>query len=111
MRLSIIFEFIEAAKQEPTDLNALADEYLRLAYHGLRAKNPDFEATMVTDFDPTIGKVDVIPQDMGRVLLNLINNAFYAVRQRVQDLPGLKTLEGLDANAAYQPTITITTQK
>ncbi len=66
-------------QKEPTDLNALADEYLRLSYHGLRAKDKTFNAKMVTGFDPALGKTNVIPQDMGRVLLNLINNAFYAV--------------------------------
>ena len=64
--------------KEPTDINKLADEYLRLAYHGLRAKDKDFNATMITDFDESIGKINIIPQDIGRVLLNLINNAFYA---------------------------------
>ena len=64
--------------KEPTDINALADEYLRLSYHGLRAKDKSFNATMNSDFDPSIGKIDVIPQDLGRVILNLINNAFYA---------------------------------
>ncbi len=68
--------------KEPTDLNILADEYLRLAYHGLRAKDNSFNATMETHFDPDLPKVSVIPQDIGRVLLNLINNAFYAVAER-----------------------------
>ncbi len=65
--------------KEPTDINALADEYLRLAYHGLRAKDKSFNATMVTDFDESIGNINIIPQDIGRVILNLITNAFYAV--------------------------------
>jgi signal transduction histidine kinase len=65
--------------KEPTDINALADEYLRLAYHGLRAKDKSFNATMKTDFDETIGNINIIPQDIGRVILNLITNAFYAV--------------------------------
>ena len=65
--------------KEPTDINALADEYLRLSYHGLRGKDKSFNATMKTDFEETIGKINIIPQDIGRVLLNLINNAFYAV--------------------------------
>ena len=64
--------------KEPTDINKLADEYLRLAYHGLRAKDKNFNATLETDYDETIGLVNVIPQDMGRVILNLITNAFYA---------------------------------
>ena len=65
--------------KEPTDINALADEYLRLSYHGLRAKDKDFNATIKTDFDSSIEKINIIPQDIGRVLLNLYNNAFYAV--------------------------------
>ena len=60
----------------------LADEYLRLAYHGLRAKDKSFNATMKTDFDETIGNINIIPQDIGRVVLNLINNAFYAVDEK-----------------------------
>ncbi|HKC35951.1 MAG TPA: two-component regulator propeller domain-containing protein, partial [Chitinophagaceae bacterium] len=71
-----------SGQREPTDINALADEYLRLAYHGLRAKDKSFNATMKTDFDESIGKVNVIPQDIGRVILNLINNAFYAVDEK-----------------------------
>ena len=78
--------------KEPTDINALADEYLRLSYHGLRAKDNHFNATMETDFDPSIGKVNIVPQDIGRVLLNLYNNAFYAV------------------SAVAKPTVTIRTK-
>ncbi len=69
-------------EKEPTDINALADEYLRLSYHGLRAKDKTFNADYKTDFDPTLPPVKVIPQDMGRVLLNLTNNAFYACSER-----------------------------
>jgi two-component system NtrC family sensor kinase len=69
-------------QKEPTDINALADEYLRLSYHGLRAKDKSFNAAMQTFFDESIGKVDVIPQDIGRVLLNLITNAFYSVAEK-----------------------------
>ncbi len=65
-------------EKEPTDINSLADEYLRLSYHGLRAKDSGFNADFRTDFDPNLPKVNVIPQDIGRVLLNLINNAFQA---------------------------------
>jgi signal transduction histidine kinase len=65
--------------KEPTDINALADEYLRLAYHGLRAKDKSFNATMKTDFDESAGNINIIPQDIGRVILNLITNAFYVV--------------------------------
>ncbi|CAN5439620.1 hypothetical protein BH10BAC2_BH10BAC2_39130 [soil metagenome] len=69
-------------QKESTDINALCDEYLRLSYHGLRAKDKDFNATMKTDFDESIGKINIIPQDIGRVLLNLYNNAFYAVNEK-----------------------------
>jgi signal transduction histidine kinase len=68
-------------KKELADINVLADEYLRLSYHGLRAKDKSFNADFKTEFDERIGKVEVVPQDIGRVLLNLINNAFYAVSQ------------------------------
>ena len=68
--------------KELTDLNALADEYLRLAYHGLRAKDKSFNASIETDFDPSLDQIALIPQEMGRVLLNLITNAFYAVNER-----------------------------
>jgi two-component system NtrC family sensor kinase len=70
--------------KEPTDINKLADEYLRLAYHGLRAKDKSFNAEFKTDFDPNLPKINVIPQDIGRVLLNLINNAFYAVDKKAK---------------------------
>jgi signal transduction histidine kinase len=85
--------------KEPTDINALADEYLRLAYHGLRAKDKSFNATLKTDFDETIGKINIIPQDIGRVVLNLITNAFYAVAEKKNQHP-----EG------YEPTVTVSTQ-
>ena len=86
-------------QKEPADLNALADEYLRLSYHGLRARDKTFNAKMVTDFDPALGKTDVVPQDMGRVLLNLVNNAFYAVAQKKNGNP-----------AGYEPTVTVSTR-
>jgi len=87
--------------KEPTDINALADEYLRLAYHGLRAKDKSFNATINTDFDQRIGNINIIPQEIGRVLLNLYNNAFYA--------SSAKALATSDSN--YKPTITISTRK
>ena len=70
--------------KEPTDINALAEEYLRLAYHGLRAKDKSFNAELVTDFDNSIGSINIMPQDIGRVILNLITNAFYAVNEKKQ---------------------------
>jgi signal transduction histidine kinase len=105
-------------KKEPTDINALCDEYLRLAYHGLRAKDKFFNATLKTDYDASIGKVNVVPQDIGRVILNLITNAFYAVaereRGRLLTLPGFGTpaaLEDVPAPAPYEPTVTVSTKK
>jgi signal transduction histidine kinase len=87
-------------ENEPTDISRLADEYLRLAYHGFREKNKSFEAKIETDFDHSIRSINVVPQDIGRVLLNLINNAFYAVNERrKQNLNG------------YEPTVSITTRK
>jgi len=71
-----------SGKKEATDINALADEYLRLAYHGLRAKDKTFNSKMESQFDPDLPKLEVIPQDIGRVILNLITNAFYAVNER-----------------------------
>ena len=85
---------------QPTDINALADEYLRLAYHGQRAKNEDFNCDLVTQFNPTIGQVPIMSQEMGRVLLNLFTNAFYAVREHQQQ-----------AGPAYRPTVMVNTQK
>lgn len=90
-------------KKEPTDINALADEYLRLSYSGLRAKDKSFNATIETHFDESIGKIEVIPQDIGRVLLNLINNAFYAVTQKK------KAADQKGEN--YEPTVSVSTRK
>ncbi|MEH6762386.1 MAG: ATP-binding protein [Maribacter arcticus] len=78
--------------KEPTDINALADEYLRLAYHGLRAKDKSFNATLETHFDNSIGTVNIMPQDMGRVILNLITNAFYAVNEKKQHNENFKPI-------------------
>ena len=75
-------------KKELTDINALADEYLRLSYHGMRAKDKEFNAEIKTDFDESIGKINIVPQDIGRVLLNLFNNAFYAVNEKKNKLNG-----------------------
>jgi len=87
-------------QMEPTDINALADEYLRLSYHGLRAKDKSFNAIMKTDFDPRVGMANIIPQDMSRVLLNLYNNAFYSVSEK-------KKRSGPD----YAPAVSVSTQK
>jgi len=112
-------------QKEPTDINALADEYLRLSYHGLRAKDNTFNATIKTDFDESIGKINIIPQDIGRVILNLLNNAFYAVSERAKNLHrltkyGAENLPGLSEpiiqNQAglvptYLPAVSISTKK
>jgi signal transduction histidine kinase len=88
-----------SGQKEPTDLNVLADEYLRLSYHGLRAKDKSFNAELVTHFDKKLPKVSVVPQDMGRVILNIINNAFYATQQRQKT-----------AGSDYKPTVEVKTQ-
>jgi len=81
--------------KEPTDINALCDKYLRLSYHGMRAKDKNFNADIKTEFDESIGKINIVPQDIGRVLLNLYNNAFYAVNEKSKNLSGHKDLTGL----------------
>lgn len=86
--------------KEPTDINALADEYLRLAYHGLRAKDKSFNAKMKTDFDESIGNINIVPQDIGRVILNLITNAFYVVDE--------KNKSGVDN---YESIVSVSTKK
>src|SRR5205809_5577235 len=91
-------------QKEPTDINKLADEYLRLAYQGLRAKDKSFNAILKTDFDETIGNINIIPQDIGRVLLNLYNNAFYAVTEK--NASALRQTHGL-AGQLYEPTVSI----
>ncbi len=90
-------------KKELTDVNVLADECLRLSYHGMRAKDKEFNATINTDFDEGIGKINVVPQDISRVLLNLLNNAFYAVDEKKKEAPTLK-------GENYEPTVCITTK-
>ncbi|MEI2757123.1 MAG: ATP-binding protein [Chitinophagaceae bacterium] len=87
-------------QKELTDINALCDEYLRLSYHGLRAKDKSFNAKFETEFDPSLPKINVVPQEMGRVILNLINNAFYAVNER-------KKLN----EEGFQPTVIVSTKK
>ena len=86
--------------KESTNINALADEYLRLSYHGLRAKDKEFNATMKTNFDNAIGKINIIPQEIGRVLLNLYNNAFYAVTEKKK-----LNIEN------YEPMVSVSTKK
>ena len=86
--------------KEPTDINKLADEYLRLAYHGLRAKDKSFNATLITNYDEGIGNINIIPQDIGRAILNLFTNAFYVVAEKKKQQP-----------QGYEPTVSISTKK
>ncbi len=97
--------------KEPADINALADEYLKLSYHGLRAKDKSFIATLQTDFDENVGKINIIPQDIGRVLLNLFTNAFYAVTEKKKSSPLNPNLgEGTEnSQNQYEPTISVST--
>ncbi len=99
-----------SAVKEPTDINKLADEYLRLAYHGLRAKDKSFNATIKTEFDETIGNINIIPQDMGRVILNLITNAFYVVDEKKKYASILRQAQD-SAGEGYEPTVTVSTKK
>lgn len=87
-----------SGQKEPTDINKLTDEYLRLAYHGLRARDKTFNATIKTDFDENIGNINIITQDIGRVILNLITNAFYAVNEKKKQI-----------GDNYEPTVTVKT--
>ena len=89
-----------SGKKELTDINALCDEYLRLSYHGQRAKDQSFNAKFETDFDQSLPKINVVPQDIGRVVLNLINNAFYAVNERLRQA---------QPDSGYEPTVTVST--
>ena len=90
---------ISSGEKQSTDINALADEYLRLAFHGLRAKDKNFNAKLKTEFDPAIGKVIIVSQDIGRVLLNVYNNAFYAIQE--------KSKAGI---SGYEPEVTVSTR-
>jgi len=89
-------------EKESTDINTLVDEYVRLCYHGLRAKDKTFNAKIETDLDPSAGKINVIPQDLGRVILNLLTNAFYEVDRK-------KKKDGQDP--AFQPAVSVATKR
>ncbi len=93
-------------EKEPTNINALADEYLRLAYHGLRAKDKTFNATLNTDFDASLKRVHVVPQDMGRVILNLITNAFYATNEKKMEYDKDSTKK-----EKFEPTVSVSTKR
>jgi signal transduction histidine kinase len=89
-----------SGKKEQVDINELVDEYLRLAYHGCRARDKSFNATMNTSFDNSLESITAVPQDIGRVLLNLMTNAFYAVAEKSRS-----------ATAPYQPQVSVSTKK
>ncbi len=88
-----------SGNRELTDINKLCDEYLRLAYHGMRAKDKSFNVTLTTSFDDNVGTIAIIPQDIGRVLLNLITNAFYAVNKK-----------RLSEKTGFTPTVSVSTK-
>ena len=89
-----------SGKKESTDINALAHEYLRLSYHGLKAKDNSINVALKTDFDNSIGNINIVPQDIGRVLLNIFNNAFYAVNEKTKF-----------NHEGYKPAISLSTKK
>ena len=91
---------ISSNKKELTDINSLSDEYLRLSYHGLRAKDNTFNATIETSFDNSIQKLLIVPQDIGRVLLNICNNAFYSVTEKEKQI-----------GKGFHPMVSVTTKK
>ena len=95
-----------AAVKEPTDINVLADKYVRLAYHGWRAKDKTFDVTINTDYDKTIGDINIIPEDIGRVILNIINNAFYAVWEKKKQMGN----GGHPDAQRFEPTVAVITK-
>ncbi len=97
--------------KELTDMNKLCDEYFRLAFHGLRAKDKNFNCDMVSNLDASIPKIEIIPQDVGRVILNLINNAFYAVNERKINNNLFGAAHLTDLNSIYKPIVTVSTRK
>jgi len=102
-----------STEKVPTDINALADEFLRLSYHGLRAKDKSFSADFATELEPNLPKVNVVSQDLGRVFLNLINNAFYACAERSRSTVGEKlksTPEGAEGGEGYKPKVKVSTR-
>ena len=94
-----------SGQKELTDINALCDEYLRLAYHGLRAKDKSFSAEIETEFDNSVGKMNIVPQEIGRILLNLVNNAFYAVSEKT------KVPRFSEDGYEFEPVVKVTTKR
>ncbi len=99
--------------KEPSNINGICTDYIRLALHGIKAKDKSFDAKLITDFDESIEKINIVPQEIGRVLINLLNNAFYAVNEKkncsLTPKGGTKTIDGL--LHSYEPTITVTTRR
>ena len=91
--------------KEPIAINTLVDEYVRLAYQGHRAKDKTFNVSLKTSFDDGAGTINIVPQDIGRVILNLLNNAFYAVSAKVP------IAIGATADGSYEPTVSVSTKK
>ncbi len=100
-----------SSQKETTNINALADEYLRLSYHGMRAKDKLFNTTIQTDFDKNIANMNIVPQDIGRVLLNLYNNAFYAVNEKNASVNSEQVASINSAGQQYEPTVSVSTKK
>ena len=99
-----------SGQKEPTDINLLTDEYLRLSYHGFRSRDNTFHSNIETHFDKKIGEINIIPQDIGRVLLNLFNNAFYAVQEKQNlKVTSLSGTSGSGDGKEYQPTVSVST--
>ena len=94
-------------QKEPIDINALVDEYLRLAYHGLRAKDKSFNTKFETDLDPSLQTIIAVPQEIGRVVLNLINNAFYSVSEKSR----MQRDASVPQSQVYDPKISVSTKK
>ena len=98
-------------EKQPTNLNMLADEFLKLSYHGLRAKDKSFNAELVTNFDEGLPKIDLVQQDIGRVLLNLFNNAFYAVQEKNKEQTCLPVRQGIkNKDTTFKPTVEVSTK-
>lgn len=93
------------AEKQAVDINALVDEYLHLSYHGVKVKDKTFDVTLRTDFEESIGKIEIVPEDIGRVLLNLFNNAFYAVNEKK------KSPHPLKGSMQYEPVVSVTTKR
>ena len=101
----------DTGNKRPTKLNDVAEEYLKLAYQGLRAKDRGFNSELVTDLDPNVGELELVTQDIGRVLLNLYTNAFYAVRQKQLAEQPVLAGEATDESTSYKPTVSVRTQR